>query len=111
FAHAVAALLEDQHPDLVLSRMAKRLRSGKVFIDWSQNDAHKTTVGVYSLRAREQPTVSTPVTWSEVQACADAGDPSLLRFTAPQVLDRVREHGDLFAPVLTVEQRLPALGG
>ncbi len=111
FAHAVAALLEDRHPDLVTSRMAKRLRSGRVFVDWSQNDRHKTTVGVYSLRAQPTPTVSTPVTWDEVAACAQSGDPSSLRFTAPQVLDRVREHGDLFAPVLTRRQVLPALGG
>lgn len=111
FAHAVAALLEDRHPDLVTSRMAKRLRSGRVFIDWSQNDRHKTTVAVYSLRAQAEPTVSTPVTWAEVEGCAEAGDPALLRFTASAVLDRVRQHGDLFAPVLTRRQQLPALGG
>lgn len=110
FAHAVAALLEDRHPDLVTSRMAKRLRGGRVFVDWSQNDRHKTTVSVYSLRAQPQPTVSTPITWAEVAACAEHGDPALLRFTAPTVLERVREHGDLFAPVLTCRQELPALG-
>jgi bifunctional non-homologous end joining protein LigD len=110
FAHAVAALLEDRHPDLVTSRMAKRLRGGRVFVDWSQNDRHKTTVSVYSLRAQPQPTVSTPITWEEVAACAEHGDPALLRFTAPTVLERVREHGDLFAPVLTCRQELPALG-
>jgi bifunctional non-homologous end joining protein LigD len=110
FAHAVAALLEDRRPDLVTSRMAKRLRSGKVFVDWSQNDRHKTTVAVYSLRARAQPTASTPVTWDEVERCASSGDPAPLRFTARQVLARVRERGDLFAPVLTLRQQLPSLG-
>lgn len=110
FAHAVAALLEDRHPDLVVSRMAKRLRGGKVFVDWGQNDQHKTTVGVYSLRAQPLPTASTPVTWAEVEACAEQGDPATLRFTAPKVLERVREHGDLFAPVLSRRQELPALG-
>lgn len=111
FAHAVAALLEDRHPDLVTSRMAKRVRAGRVFVDWGQNDRHKTTVAVYSLRAQPTPTVSTPVTWDEVAACAEQGDPAALRFTAPQVLKRVREHGDLFAPVLTRQQHLPVLGG
>ncbi|MBO9534785.1 MAG: DNA ligase D [Solirubrobacteraceae bacterium] len=111
FAHAVAALLEDREPGLVTSRMAKRLRPGKVFVDWGQNDRHKTTVGVYSLRAQPQPTVSTPVSWDEVEACAAAGDPAQLRFTAPQVLARVAELGDLFAPVATLRQSLPALGG
>jgi bifunctional non-homologous end joining protein LigD len=110
FAQAVASLLEQRHPDLVVSRMKKSLRPGKVLIDWSQNDAHKTTVSVYSLRARETPTVSTPVTWDEVEACASAGDDALLRFDKEAVLARVAEHGDLFAPVLTLEQDLPALG-
>jgi bifunctional non-homologous end joining protein LigD len=110
FAHAVAALLEDREPGLVTSRMAKRLRPGKVFVDWGQNDRHKTTVGVYSLRAQTEPTVSTPVTWDEVAACAEAGDAALLRFTAPQVLARVASHGDLFAPVASLRQQLPALG-
>ncbi len=110
FAQAVASLLEHQHPELVVSKQKKTLRPGKVLIDWSQNDRHKTTVGVYSLRARELPTVSTPVTWDEVQACADGGDPLALRFDKDAVLARVEEHGDLFAPLLTVQQALPVLG-
>ena len=94
-------------PGQILSLMKKELRTGKVFIDWSQNDEHKTTVSIYSLRARPRPTVSTPVTWDEVAAAADAGDADALVFEAPAVLDRVAEHGDLFAPLLTLEQRLP----
>jgi bifunctional non-homologous end joining protein LigD len=107
FAKAVAELLEKQHRDLVVSRMSKELRPGKVFVDWSQNDEHKTTVNVYSLRARERPTVSTPVTWDEVDACLDARDPSLLVFEHDEVLRRVERDGDLFAPVLTLVQELP----
>ena len=102
FAHAVARLLEDERPDLVVSRQRKDLRKGKVLVDWSQNDEHKTTVAVYSLRARERPTVSTPVTWEEVEA----GD---LSFEAGEVLERVERHGDLFAPVLELRQELPRL--
>ena len=109
FSHALARLLEKQHPTEVVSVMTKDLRKGKVFIDWSQNDEHKTTVSVYSLRARERPTVSTPVTWDEVQAALDAGDPDLLRFEAPQVIDRVDRDGDLFEPVSTLKQKLPKL--
>jgi len=107
FAKAVAELLEAEEPGLVVSRQTKALRTGKVLIDWSQNDEHKTTVNVYSLRARERPTVSTPVTWDEVRDCAATGDPEQLAFTAEQVLRRVAEHGDLFAPVLSTVQRLP----
>ncbi len=110
FAQAVATLLEQRHPELVVSQQKKTLRDGKVLIDWSQNDRHKTTVGVYSLRARELPTVSTPVMWDEVQACADLGDPLALRFDKDDVLARVDEHGDLFEPVLTRQQDLPVLG-
>ncbi len=80
FARRVAELLEQRMPELVVSRMTKRLREGKVFVDWSQNDDHKTTVTVYSVRARERPNVSTPVTWEEVAACREAGDPDLLAF-------------------------------
>ena len=87
--------------------MKKELRTGKVFIDWSQNDEHKTTVSIYSLRARPRPTVSTPVTWDEVSGAAENGDADSLVFEAPAVLDRVAEHGDLFEPVLTLEQHLP----
>jgi bifunctional non-homologous end joining protein LigD len=107
FARTVAELLEREEPDLVVSRMTKALRPGKVLVDWSQNDFHKTTVSVYSLRARERPTVSTPVTWEEVRATAERGDAELLVFTAPDVLRRVDEQGDLFAPVLSLAQRLP----
>ena len=78
-------------------------------MDWSQNDEHKTTVDVYSLRARERPTVSTPLRWEEVEAVAESGDPDELVFTSADVLERVAEHGDLFAPVETLEQELPAL--
>ena len=109
FAHGIARLLEERHPDLIVSDMKKSLRSGKVFVDWSQNDDHKTTVNVYSLRARETPTVSTPVTWQEVEQCLARHDPALLLFTSDQVLDRVSKLGDLFAPVLKLKQKLPAL--
>jgi len=107
FAHAVAQALERNDPDLVVSRMKRELRKGKVFVDWSQNDRAKTTVAVYSLRARPRPRVSTPVTWDEVQAALAAEDAAMLRFEAADVLERVAEHGDLFAPVLTLEQDLP----
>ena len=107
FAKTVAELLESEEPGLVVSRQNKTLRGGKVLVDWSQNDEHKTTVNVYSLRARERPTVSAPIGWDEVRACAAAGDPEQLVFTASDVLDRVAERGDLFAPVLTTVQRLP----
>ncbi len=80
FARRVAELLEQRMPQLVVSRMTKRLRPGKVLVDWSQNDDHKTTVSVYSVRARERPTVSTPVTWDEVARCRSEGDPELLTF-------------------------------
>jgi bifunctional non-homologous end joining protein LigD len=108
FAHAVAQLLEARHPGRVVSRMSKALRTGRVFVDWSQNDVHKTTVCVYSLRARERPTVSTPLRWSEVAQAAASRDPKLLVFEAAQVLERVGKHGDLFEPVLTLQQDLPA---
>jgi bifunctional non-homologous end joining protein LigD len=109
FARAVAELLEQQEPDLVVSQQNKDLRAGKVLVDWSQNVDFKTTVCVYSLRARERPTVSTPLIWEEVEG---ASKPEDLRFEASDVLERVAEHGDLYEPVLTLEQRLPAgLGG
>ena len=113
FAHAVARLLEQQHPRLIVSDMRRKdgERSGKVLIDWSQNDEHKTTVSVYSPRAKEHPTVSTPVAWSEVERCARRGDPELLRFDARQVLERVERDGDLFGEVLSLTQSLPALRG
>jgi bifunctional non-homologous end joining protein LigD len=109
FARAVAQALERAHADLVVSRMTKELRTGKVFVDWSQNTASKTTIVAYSLRARQRPTVSTPLLWGEVEEADRAGDPELLSFVAGQVLERVDEHGDLFAPVLDLEQELPAL--
>lgn len=104
FALAIAQLLEKQQPDRVLSNMAKAARAGKIFVDWSQNSRHKTTIAPYSLRARERPTVSTPLTWDEVEAGAQ-GEP--LEFVADDVLTRVETLGDLFALTATVEQRLP----
>ncbi|MCY7300808.1 MAG: non-homologous end-joining DNA ligase [Ilumatobacteraceae bacterium] len=105
FALAVGQLLEHQHRERVTTTMAKAVRPGKVFVDWSQNARFKTTIGVYSLRARPEPTCSTPVTWGEVSACAE-GAPEL-RFTWREVLARVDELGDLFEPVLTLQQTLP----
>jgi bifunctional non-homologous end joining protein LigD len=109
FAKAIAQLLEKQTPDEVVSKMKKVERKGKVFVDWSQNHQSKTTIAVYSLRARERPTASTPVSWEEVEAVAESGDGSSLVFETAAVLKRVEEHGDLFAPVLELEQELPEL--
>jgi bifunctional non-homologous end joining protein LigD len=109
FALAVGQVLERQLADRVTTVMAKAVRPGKIFVDWSQNAFHKTTIAPYSLRARPEPTVSTPVTWGEVEACA-AGEVEL-RFVADDVLGRVERDGDLFAEVLTLEQTLPVLGG
>jgi bifunctional non-homologous end joining protein LigD len=109
FAHTLARMLEERHPELVLSVMTKELRKGKVFIDWSQNDDSKTTVCVYSLRARERPTVSTPVRWDEVERVADGEDPRVLAFEAADVLSRVATDGDLFAPLVETEQVLPTI--
>jgi bifunctional non-homologous end joining protein LigD len=109
FAKAIAQLLEKQTPDQVVSKMKKVEREGKVFVDWSQNHQRKTTIAVYSLRARERPTASTPVTWEEVENAADSGDASTLVFEADAVLDRIERHGDLFAPVLELQQELPEL--
>ncbi len=109
FAKAIAQLLEKQTPDLVVSKMKKVEREGKVFVDWSQNHRSKTTIAVYSLRARERPTASTPLTWEEVERAADSGDGSPLVFEAGDVLARIERHGDLFAPVLELEQDLPEL--
>ncbi len=102
-SQALARHLEAEHPKLIVSSQKKELRRGKVLIDWSQNDEHKTTVSVYSLRARPQPTVSTPLEWHELD------DPGGLVFEAGEVLDRVSDHSDLFAPVLELQQRLPEL--
>jgi bifunctional non-homologous end joining protein LigD len=107
FAHELARKLERDHPDLVVSEMKKSLRKNKVFVDWSQNDQHKTTVCVYSLRARERPTVSCPVTWDEVEDCLTQEDPELLVFDSAHVLDRVKKHGDFFEPALKLKQKLP----
>jgi bifunctional non-homologous end joining protein LigD len=107
FAKAVAETLGAGAPELVVSRMTKQLRRGKVLVDWSQNDVAKTTVCVYSLRALEHPSVSTPVSWEEVRAARDSGDADKLRFDAPAVLARTAEHGDLFADVLNLQQQLP----
>ena len=109
FAKAVAELLEREEPRLVVSRQTKALRKGKVLVDWSQNDEHKTTVNVYSLRARERPTVSTPLTWDEVRAGLESGDPERLVFDADAVRVRVDEQGDLFGPVVSLVQELPAV--
>jgi bifunctional non-homologous end joining protein LigD len=109
FALAVGQVLERQLDGRVTTVMAKVERPGKVFVDWSQNALHKTTIAPYSLRARRRPTVSTPVTWDEVQACADGVDP--LVFDAGDVLGRIEEQGDLFAPVLSLEQELPQPSG
>src|SRR5271165_6956700 len=111
FAHAVARLLEQEHPELVVSDMKKAVRTNKVFVDWSQNDEHKTTISVYSLRAREQPTVSTPVEWSEVEQALKKKDAARMVFEAKDVLARVEKMGDLFAPVQKLKQKLPQLAG
>jgi bifunctional non-homologous end joining protein LigD len=111
FAHAVAQALERSDPDHVVSRMAKNLRKGKVFVDWSQNDQHKTTVAVYSLRAKERPTVSTPLEWKEVERALKRDDPDLLSFEAGDVLKRIDKQGDLFAPVVELKQELPDSSG
>ena len=106
---ALARHLEAQHPKLIVSQQKKELRKGKVLIDWSQNDQHKTTVCVYSLRAKERPTVSTPLEWDEVDAALEAGDAEALVFDHADVLERVDAKGDLFAPLLSEEQELPAI--
>jgi bifunctional non-homologous end joining protein LigD len=111
FANALARLLENEHRDLVVSDMKKAIRTNKIFVDWSQNDEHKTTVSVYALRARERPTVSTPVTWDEVERTLKKKDAGLLVFEADTVLKRVEKMGDLFAPLLTLKQKLPKLAG
>jgi bifunctional non-homologous end joining protein LigD len=108
FAHAVAQALERAEPELVVSRMAKKLRKGKVLVDWSQNDRAKTTIAVYALRARDRPTVSTPLDWKEVEAATARDDAEALSFTSSKVLERVKDRGDLFAPVLELEQELPS---
>jgi bifunctional non-homologous end joining protein LigD len=109
FAKAIAQLLEKQTPDKVVSKMKKVEREGKIFVDWSQNHRSKTTIAVYSMRARERPTVSTPITWDEVESARESGDASDLVFETSDVLERIDRHGDLFAPVLELQQNLPEL--
>ncbi len=109
FAKALAELLAKRHPDLVVSSQKKELRKGKVLVDWSQNDEHKTTICVYSLRARERPTVSTPLTWDEVEKLAGSRDPDSAVFDSDDVLKRVDKQGDLFEPVAKLKQKLPKL--
>jgi bifunctional non-homologous end joining protein LigD len=104
-SNALARHLEGEHPELIVSSQKKELRRGKVLIDWSQNDEHKTTVAVYSLRARERPTVSTPLEWAEVEAA----NPDALVFESDDVLARVEDRGDLFGPVAQLQQALPEL--
>ena len=106
-SRAFAEYLEAEHPDLVTSSMSKSVRKGKILVDWSQNDEHKTTICVYSLRAREEPTVSTPVTWDEVQGCLKKKKADLLKFRSEQTLTRIEKMGDLFEPVETLKQKLP----
>jgi bifunctional non-homologous end joining protein LigD len=108
-AKAIAQLLEKQTPDLVVSKMKKVERRGRVFVDWSQNHRSKTTIAVYSLRARERPTVSTPVSWDEVERASERDDAASLVFEADEVLKRVESRGDIFAPVLELQQALPEL--
>jgi len=106
-SRALAQLLEREHADLLTSNMSRALRKGKVFVDWSQNDEHKTTICVYSLRAKEEPTVSTPVTWDEVANCLKKKKADLLKFRSDKTLARVEKMGDLFEPVEKLKQKLP----
>lgn len=109
FANALARLLEHEHPREVVSDMKKQLRTGKVFVDWSQNDEHKTTIAVYSLRAREYPTVSTPISWEEAERAWKKKDANMLVFKSDKTIARFEKMGDLFAPLLKLKQRLPKL--
>ncbi|HWB53246.1 MAG TPA: non-homologous end-joining DNA ligase [Tepidisphaeraceae bacterium] len=109
FARHIALLLEKDSPQKVLSKMSRAQRSGKVFVDWSQNDSHKTTVCPYSLRARKEPTVSTPVSWKEIESAMKKKNADSLVFRTDEVVKRIDKIGDLFEPVLKMKQRLPAL--
>jgi bifunctional non-homologous end joining protein LigD len=106
-SHQLAEQLESEHPREVISKMGKSLRTGKVFVDWSQNDRHKTTVCAYSLRAKERPTASAPVEWDEVESALKKKDAARLSFLSDEVLKRVEKYGDLFEPVLKLKQKLP----
>lgn len=107
FAHRMAIELENEHPGKITSNMSKAVRKGKVFVDWSQNDRHKTTVCVYSLRAKDYPSVSTPIEWGEVETTAKKRDSEILTFLSHDTLKRVEKYGDLFEPVLKLKQKLP----
>jgi bifunctional non-homologous end joining protein LigD len=109
WSQALAQILERSHPDLIVTTQDRSARAGKVLIDWSQNTASKTTVAVYSLRARPRPTASTPLTWDEVDDAAGSGEATTLVFESDRVLERIETRGDLMAPVLEVEQELPGL--
>src|SRR5881275_3065031 len=106
-SRSLAQRLEREHPDRVTSNMSKAVRKRKVFVDWSQNDEHKTTICVYSLRAKEEPTVSSPVTWDEVASCLKKKKADLLKFRSDKTLSRVEKMGDLFAPIEELKQKLP----
>ncbi|HEY4329076.1 MAG TPA: ATP-dependent DNA ligase, partial [Phycisphaerae bacterium] len=108
-AKLIATQLQAAYPDRITTNMKKDLRGGKVFIDWSQNDAHKTTCCVYSLRARPLPTISMPVSWDEIDAASRKKKPHTLSFHAPAAIKRVESQGDLFAHVLNLKQKLPPL--
>jgi bifunctional non-homologous end joining protein LigD len=109
FAHELARMMERAYPELVVSDMKKALRVGKVFVDWSQNDDHKTTICVYSLRAKDRPTVSTPVRWEDVEQCLKNKNASMLVFESDQVIERVQKMGDLFEGLLKLKQKLPGV--
>ena len=111
FAHALATEVKNEHPDDVVTKMAKDLRGGRVFIDWSQNDNHKTTACVYTLRAKEFPSASTPLEWREVETALKHKEAERLFFTSDQLLKRVEKKGDLFEPVLKLKQKLPKGSG
>ncbi len=106
-SRALAEYLEREHPKQVISKMARALRAGKIFVDWSQNDEHKTTICVYSLRAKEQPTVSTPVAWKEVETALKKKSAKFLTFRSDQVLRRVEKFGDFFSSVEKLKQKFP----
>jgi bifunctional non-homologous end joining protein LigD len=110
-SRTIAELLEAETPDAVVSAMARKLRTGRVLVDWSQNTEHKSMVCAYSVRAKRRPTISTPLAWREVEEALDRADPGLLSFEMGDVLERVDRHGDLFEGVLTIRQRLAAPAG